>query len=159
MYGLPKGMNPIPGVLFSSGQSGSPVINSAGLIACGNGASHACLWVPPGAGASYGLADGVNDLHDGAGGAVQSQARAVNTPLVGQPLLVVGCMIDASGNYAAYVWDSTSRVMRNLNDPAVTPALPSGWVLSEARSVNKGGLIVASGTYLGVTRTCVLIPQ
>jgi len=153
-YGLPSGMNRL------SGFQPFPKLNNAGMIVGRGAGDHAYLWMPPGAGAAYGLADGFNDIHDGISGWVTSNAFNVNNPLPGQPIQVVGgATTDASGNEYAFVWNSASRLMHNLNDPLVTLNLPAGWVLTGAGSINAAGQIVGTGTYQGTQRSFVLTPN
>ena len=69
-------------------------------------------------------------------------------------------MVDATGgNHTAFVWDSSTRTMRNLNDVTVTPNLPAGWVLEEATGVNAAGQITGNGVYQGVGHPFVLVPS
>ena len=156
-YTLPAGTNRLPTGFKAIGNEGAPNINDQGIISGVNG-NLAALWLPAGAGAAYGLVDGVNNIHDATSIFVTSTAIGVNTPGSAQPLLVVGSGKDSLGNTYGWVWDSTSKKMRNLSDPAVTPNLPSGWIVKLARGVNTHGQIVGTGTYNGVTRGFVLAP-
>lgn len=160
---MPAGTNVLPSGFKSIGNEGAPSINDGGIVSGyvgGNNAAlwKAALWLPAGAGAAYGLADGVNNIHDATSIFVTSMATAVNTPASAQPLVVVGWGKDSLGNAYGWVWDSTTRKMRNLSDPAVTPNLPPGWIVKEARGINTNGQIVGTGTYNGVTRGFVLAP-
>jgi len=48
--------------------------------------------------------------------------------------------------------------MLNLNDPHLT-WMPSGWVLTTAEAINELGWIVGNGTYGGISRAFLLVPQ
>ena len=156
-YNLSDGTNRLPTGFKSIGNEGAPSINDGGIVSGAVG-NYAALWLPAGAGAAYVLADGVNNIHDATSIFVTSMAVAVNTPASAQPLLVVGWGKDSFGSAYGWVWDSTTKKMRNLSDPAVTPNLPVGWIIKEARGVNANGQIVGTGTYNGVTRGFVLAP-
>jgi hypothetical protein len=55
----------------------------------------------------------------------------------------------------AFVWTPTTG-MRDLN--ALIPT-GSGWTLTDAQAINDAGVILATGTYAGVNRIVLLIPQ
>jgi len=60
------------------------------------------------------------------------------------------------------VWDSASKTMGDLNDPAVTSGIPAGWVIDVATSINASGQIVGSVRTTAQsppTRSCVLTPN
>jgi hypothetical protein len=150
-YGLPQGLNAISGISVVAGKN----LNNSGLIAGTNAANRLCLWVPAGGGTAYGLANGLNDL--GNGGFVSVGAFGINNPPAGQPLRVVGSAQDAAGNSYAFVWDSASRTIQDLN--TLVTNLPAGFVLTYAYGLNDLGQIVGEGKVGGVTRGFVLTPQ
>jgi uncharacterized membrane protein len=150
-YGLPQGVNAISGLSVWPGKN----LNNAGLISGYNAANHLCLWVPPGGGTAYGLANGLNDL--GNSGLSSIYPYGINNPPSGQPLRVVGNASDAAGNGFAFVWDSTTRTIQDLNTLVVN--LPAGWSLTFAYGLNDLGQIVGEGTVGGVTHGFVLTPQ
>ncbi len=150
-YGLPKGLTVLNGISLNTGKN----LNNSGLIAgtlSSNG--HLCLWAPPGGGGAFGLNGGVNDL--GNGSSAQVYPCGVNNPQGGGPLQVVGTLQDAANNQFAFVWDSVSRTIWNLNTLAVN--LPPGWTLRSANGMNDLGQIVGTGTWNGVNRAFVLAP-
>ena len=149
-FGLPKGMNLLSGINIQAGKN----INNAGLIVGSTPSGHLCVWTPPGGGAPYNLNDGLNDLGISSLGSVYPYG--LTNPPAGQPVRVVGNTQDAAGNISAFVWDSGSRTIRNLN--AITVNLPAGWALRSANGINDLGQIVGTGTYNGITRAFVLTP-
>src|SRR5262249_16376415 len=66
---------------------------------------------------------------------------ALTTPAAGQPLLVAGQGQAADLRSAAFVWDSQTREMRDLNLLVVNPPQQRMW---EARGINVNGLIIAN---------------
>ncbi len=150
-YGLPKGITVLNGIGLNTGKN----LNNSGLISgtvSSNG--HLSIWTPPGSGAAFGLFDGVNDLGSGPFSAVSP--CCLSNPIVGGPLQIVGVAQDSANNQFAFVWDSSTRTIWNLN--ALVSNLPAGWILRSANSINDYGLIVGTGTYNGSTRAFVLTP-
>jgi uncharacterized membrane protein len=164
-YGFPKGMNSLggipghvenwPAVVNNLGEvAGS---SDTGLVDAGNRpVYHAYLWLPS---AAYGLPAGMNDLHD-AGVGVSSEAYGLNQG-PGGVLRVVGQVRTSSGEERAFVWDSSSRTMTDLN---TVTSLPAGCVLGSSNSpntlaVNDGGQIVGGSTFNGTYRGFVLTQQ
>lgn len=157
-YGLPQGMNSL-GSLPGHEENFAEAINGLGQVAGGSYdlanttlvEERAYLWLPSDA---YGLAAGLRDIHDPAW--LWSYAEGMNEA-PGGVLRVVGHGRPSGSEDRAFVWDSVSQTMTDLN--TVTANLPVGALLFTAYDVNDAGQIV--GGYLlpnGVRRAFVLNP-
>lgn len=151
-YGLPQGMNALTGITVGSGRN----LSNTGLVSGATPGGNLCVWSPVGAGSAYGLVNGLNDLGAFAPGTTVAAFGLTNPP-TGQPLRVVGFAANASNVRRAFVWDSATRVLWDLNGLVVN--LPAGWTLTEAHGINDLGQIVGQGTYNGATRGFVLTPN
>lgn len=164
-YGLSKGMNSLGGIAGHVANY-AVAMNNLGQIAgysetglrdaANEQILHTYLWLPS---AAYGLPQGMNDIHDPT--AVSSGANGMNQG-PGGVLRVVGQLTTSGGAYHAFVWDSNSKVMTDLN--AVTTNLPTGYVLGSTNSpnpmsVNDSGQIVGCSMYNGRYRAYVLTPD
>jgi hypothetical protein len=166
MLGLLYNGNGSPsGVLYSWAPQGGMVartdlpgttLNHLGQVLGGlsnAGNNHAALWLP----APYGaLPAGLTDIHDGAAWN-QTFGNVFNSPGVGQPIRVAGSGRRLDDTLHAFVWDSGTSTMQDLND--ITVNVPAGWVLNNATGVTNRGLIAATGVSNGVTRGFILSPN
>ncbi|MCW5857242.1 MAG: hypothetical protein KIS63_03065 [Caldilineales bacterium] len=129
------------GVLASSGASAAYAINSAGQIVGGAnvlGGGHAFLW-QNGAARDLGALSGANS----------ALAYDINDAgqVVGESLLTVQ-------GYHAFIWENGQ--MQDLNN--LIPA-NSGWLLRQARGINKRGQIVGYGVINRQAHAYLLTPR